>query len=168
MLGCRSTFDKWSFSQPLTYSNPPPNLTFSAFEVHLRGSSPAIILPLFGLGTLENHILGVREQTGFSVGGVEVSPSIGTSTWKGFEVSLRWFRLVQVSLFSGVGEQQARMSASNDYLFSEGSDQRRKVLAPRSLEAPSDWAVGEMCGKMDGGFSRMRLLMVLFVPVIPG
>lgn len=53
-------------------------------------------------------------------------------------------------------------------LFSEGSDQRRKVLAPRSLEAASDWAVGEMCGKMDGGFSRMRLLMVLFVPVIPG
>ena len=53
-------------------------------------------------------------------------------------------------------------------MFSEGSGQRRKVLAPRSLDAPSDWAVGEMCGKMNGGFSRMRLLMVLFVHVIPG
>ena len=42
-------------------------------------------------------------------------------------------------------------------MFSEGSGQRRKVLAPRSLEAPSDWAVGEMCGKMNGGFSRRRL-----------
>ena len=42
-------------------------------------------------------------------------------------------------------------------MFSEGSGQRRKVLAPRCLEAPSDWAVGEMWGKMNGGFSRMRL-----------
>ena len=25
-----------------------------------------------------------------------------------------------------------------------------------------------LCGKMNGGFSRMRLLMVLFVHVIPG
>ena len=75
--------------------------------MHLRGSSPAI-LPLLGLGTLENYILGIMRADWFSGDGVEVSSPIGTSTWKGFEVSLSWFRSMQVSSFSGVGEQQQR------------------------------------------------------------